>query len=135
MSPLWIVSPLNFTVLLFCLSLASCPPFSFVVLGSSLCGSYLDQWLVIHLIGHYITFSHVLFKWFVVSTKPFFHFRESSVHESSAQARVLRHSWRDTVPPPGISWGRFYVSGLHFCGTFWLLWVLLLGVRYQSSGL
>ena len=78
--------------------------------------------------------------WSVVSTKPFFHFSESSVHESSVQARVLWHSWRGMVPPPGLSWGRCYVSGLQFRGTSyaapllsWLLWGLLLTVRYTSQ--
>ena len=53
-------SPLYFTVVyLFIPGLLL--SFSFVILGSSLRGSSLDQWLVIHFIGHYITLSHVLF--------------------------------------------------------------------------
>ena len=78
--------------------------FSFVILGSSLRGSSLDQWLVIHFIGHYILLGmHYSYKWSVVSTNPFL---------------LSTYTWRDTVPPPDISPEEGLRIGLQSLGVF-----------------
>ena len=139
--------PTIFHSCLFCLSLAFCLllSFSFVILGSSLRGSSLDQWLVVHFIGHYITFSHMyyLYKWSVVSTKSFFPCGDSPVHLMSllsGSGGCSTYTWRGTVRLQIFLRRRVYVLccshwGCFLCPISWLLWGLLLGVCYQSIGL
>ena len=106
---------------------------SFVVLGSSLCGSTLDQWLFIHLIGHNTTFSHVLFKWSVVSTMPFFHFI-SSVHESSLMLGYCDIRGGVRLCLPAFHGGGFTYRACSFVGRPILLALLVaLGVAFGST--
>ena len=138
--------------------------FSFVVLGSSFRGSSLDQWLVYlsingwfisrsmvgsyldqwlaHLIGLYRTFSHVHLCGLWSRPSPFF----ISVNPLSMSMSLPSGSGTAAFVEGYGSASRHFmgavlriglaVRGMSYAPSLsWLLWGLLLGVRYQSSGL
>ena len=115
--------------------------FSFVVLGSSCCGSSLDQRLA-HLIGLQRTFSHVHLCGLWSRPSPFF----ISVNPLSISMSLPSGSGTAAFVEGYGSASRHFmgavlriglaVRGMSYAPSLsWLLWGLLLGVRYQSSGL
>ena len=115
--------------------------FSFVVLGSSCCGSSLNQWL-----AHLISLTELLVMYiyavcgldqapFFISVNPLS--MSMSLPSGSGTAAFVegygsasRH-FMGAVLRIGLA-----VRGMSYAPSLsWLLWGLLLGVRYQSSGL
>ena len=112
--------------------------FSFVILGSSLRGSSLDQWLVIHFIGHYLHTlgMHYLYKWSVVLTNPFCLRYPLSIWWvfCSDSGAVSIYTWRGTVPPPDISREEGLRTGLQSQEVFPMSDLLVaLGIAFGST--